>query len=180
MSPVYLMMILAVLLIVSLIVGIWIYDHRADIRDIREVRRHARHREKLVIDYWRIDEVFQPNNVHKQAMRSAREWTMASDEALIGQGYLRAEKWMSELRYVGIPIYVRLHNFKIIDPTTLPKPNRLTSSVMFNVYHAQNMKRYISGLTKIQFAPMDLKSLGLLIPVIIGLAIGLLYFLGRM
>ena len=102
-------------------------------------------------------------------------------EEIYRMGYDKAEKWMSELRYIGIPIFVKLHNFSIIDPATMDESygqrNRVTSSVMHNVYKNRTAKRFVDHImAKIKFAEMDVKTLGLIIPIVIGLAIGVAYF----
>ena len=90
---------------------------------------------------------------------------------------------MKDLRYFHVPVFVRIHNMSLIDPekewqrSKLDKPNKLTSSVMYNVYHNQNMKRSISGMTKINFATMDLKSLGVMMPIIIGVIFAIFFIM---
>ena len=177
MSIIYLSLVLLIILMIVGIVGFYLWDKRKEIKDILIVRKHARKKDKLLIDYWRIDEVFITRSEHKNKMVHEYTWVHCEESELYQQDYLKAEKWMDQLRYVGVPVYVRLHNFKCLDTTKMENPNRITSSVMYNVYQAQNMKRYISGMTKVQFAPIDIKSLGVMIPVIIGIALGMLYFL---
>lgn len=180
MSIIILLMIIVLVAVIALVAGLFVWDHRKDIMDIKDVRKHYHRKDKLLIDYWPIDEIFQQNVTHKNKMDRTIRWVNCDESDLIHQEYLIAEKWMTELRYIGIPVYVRLHNFHIIDPAKLEEPNEMTSSIMYNVYHAQTIKRYISGMTKVGFAPMDVKSLGVLLPVVIGLAIGLMYFIGKM
>ena len=179
MSTMTLIIILAIVIAVATVVVKFMIDHKKDIKDIREVRKHKRNGDALLIDYWRTDEGFVTTH-HKWWFRKTTKWTHESDEEIYLQGYYQTDRWMTDLRYFGVPVFVKLHNFKIIDPEQLPEPytNRLTSSVLYNVYHAQNMKRYIAGLTKIGFAPIDLKGAAVVIPVIIGLAIGVFYFMG--
>ena len=49
---------------------------------------------------------------------------------------------------------------------------------MYNVYKNNTEKRAVDGMTKIRYNAMDVKSIGLLIPIAIGLFIGVLYFMG--
>ena len=89
-------------------------------------------------------------------------------------GYYKAEKWMDELRYIGIPVYVRLHGFKKPE-----EKNRITPTVLHNVWRSRTANKFMSGMmTKIGFNTMDVKTLGILIPVAIGIVIGMFYFMG--
>ena len=179
MSPLMLMIILLIVVVVLAVAAVFAYQHKEDIKDIKDVRKHKRGGDALLIDYWRMDDVFVTTH-HKWWFRKTERWTHESDEEIYLQGYYMTDRWMTDLRYFGVPVFVRLDNFKLIDPEQLPEPytNRLTSSVLYNVYHAQNMKRYIAGLTKIGFAPIDMKSAAVVVPVIIGLVIGVVYFMG--
>lgn len=182
MSIIYFMLIAVIVIIVAALVGLWLWDHRADIKDIREVRKHYHKNDKLVIDYYRVPTVFVTDTYKNRAEPRIR-WVGAetSESDLYLAGYLKAEKWMEDLRYLGVPVFVQLHNFKIIDPEKdwkkleLKKPNKMKSSTMYNVYHNQNMKKNITGLTRINFATIDLKSLAVMLPIIIGVVFGLLY-----
>ena len=95
---------------------------------------------------------------------------------------MKAEKWMTQLRYIGIPVFVKLHNFKLIDPREdwqklgLLRPNMITTSVLCNVYRARTVKKYISNmLGKVKFAEMDVKVLAFIIPIVLGVAVGVFY-----
>ena len=178
MTPIYLILILLIIMIIAVPVVMFLWDNRKEIKDIIEVRHHARKKDKLLIDYYRLDPIFLGNIDHRNKMVHEMKWVHTTEEELYKSDYLKAEKWMDKFRYIGVPVFVRLHNFKILDPQQMDKPNKITSSVMYNVYHAQSMKKAISGMTKLQFAPIDVKALGVMMPVIIGIAIGMLYFLG--
>lgn len=170
------------------IVGGIIWDHRADIKDILKVRKHYHRKDALLIDYYRMEPVLGLYG-GKNWMDDVRKWHPKGAsieepyEEVYRMGYDKAEKWMSELRYIGIPVFVRLHNFDIIDPATMDEErygqrNRATSSIMHNVYKNRTAKRFVDHImAKIKFAEMDVKTLGFVIPIIIGLAIGMAYFL---
>ena len=170
------------------IVGGIIWDHRADIKDIFKVRKHYHRKDALLIDYYRMEPVLGLYK-GKNWMDDVRTWhpkgvsVEEPYEEIYRMGYDRAEKWMSELRYIGIPVFVKLHNFSILDPATMDEGiygprNRATSSIMHNVYKNRTAKRFVDHLmAKIKFAEMDVKTLGLIVPLVIGLAIGVAYFL---
>lgn len=162
-------------------------DNKNNIDSIRTCRQHKQNGDVLLLDYWRLDDIFGIN--HKPTMDCTKTWgTPGTDpenpyENFYRSGYLFAEKWMPNLRYAGIPVFVKLHNFYIIDPKTINEKeigfqrNRLTSSIMYNVYKARTLKKFIDGITKIRLGEMDMKSLGIIIPIVIGLVIGVAYFM---
>lgn len=169
--------------------GYQIYkDHKAEIKHIIECRRHQHRKDAFVIDYWRMDSAFGLDD-HRQWMDDTTRWVPKGKnidepyEDLYREGYLKADKWMTQLRYFGIPVFVKLHNFKIIDPRTMDESitgydrNELTSSIMYNVYAAKTVKRFIDNLSRISFAEMDIKGLGLIIPIILGIGVGCAYVL---
>lgn len=187
----YLILIIVILIMVAMIVymGIDILrQHWAQIKHIAQCRKHYHKKDALAIDYWRMDELFGLDD-HRQWMERRMKWVPKGSyieepyEDLYRQGYMRAEKWMPQLRYIGIPVFVKLHNFKIIDPKTMDEritghaPNRLTTSVLYNVYKARTLKKAIAGFGKIKFAEMDVKALAFIIPIIIGIIIAVAYFL---
>lgn len=86
---------------------------------------------------------------------------------------MKAEKWMDELRYIGIPVYVRMHGF--VKPAEV---NQVSPVVLYNVHRSRAIKGFISGMTKISFAEMDMKTVGMLAVVAVGIGLGMLYFMG--
>ena len=182
---------IGIFLIMIGILGYLFYDvfkrWLPQIRHIISCRKHKKNKDALVIDYWKMDPAFNLDD-HRMYMDRRMRWEPIGAyieepyEDLFRQGYMRAEKWMSELRYVGIPVFVKLHNFKLIDPRTqwkelgLPRPNLITTSVLCNVYRARTVKKYISNmLGKVKFAEMDVKVLAFIIPIVLGVAVGVFY-----
>lgn len=172
MDPIYMTLVIAIVMIVAAITIMLLWDYRQEIRDIRAVRGHARKREALLLDYYLQNN--QTVTGSEQMMFTCdRRWVDRLDtESIFMQGYYATEKWMTDFRYIGIPIYVRLHNFHVH-----PAPNEMMSSALFDYYNSNALKSFVAGLTKINFAPIDLKSLAVIIPVVIGLCLGLVYFL---
>lgn len=185
-TTLYVVVGLLAILIIYIVAGM-IWDHRQDIKDIMAVRRHYHKKDALLIDYYRMDgalALYPDRNWMDDTVRWMAKGQDIEEpyEEAYRMGYDRAEKWMSQLRYIGIPIFVRLHNFTIIDPRTmdesLGKRNRVTSGVMYNVFKRRAAKRFMANImSKVKFAEMDVKTLGILIPVVIGLVIGVAYFM---
>lgn len=160
------------LLIIGIIVAVFfsafIVIYWEQVKDVFRIRNHRRKNERLLIDYYR-----ETNFMGHWAHRRRMTWTTLNEATIRSLGYMKAEKWEDNLRYTGVPIYVRLHEFKKPD-----EPNKIQSSTLYNVYVSRSVKNFIQGiLTKIGFSPMDMKTLAILIPIVIGIIIGMWYFL---
>lgn len=167
------------LLTFAIIIGfiafvVWYFgsQYRKDLKDIADISKHKKNKEKLLIDYFRVVGR-EKSEYNPQYYRKVMTWTTDEESQIYERGYLQAEKWMDDLRYAGVKIYVRLNHFYLP-----PEPSRISSSILYNVYSSRSVKNFISGMTKINFPTMDLKSLGVMIPIVIGLIVGMIYFLG--
>ena len=185
-------LILIVAAIMFIVLGWTLYgfykDHKVAIQHIRSCRKHAHKKDALCIDYWRMDPQFTLSD-HANWMDHSMKWVPKGDnpddpyEGIYREGYMSADKWMTNLRYFGVPVFVRIHNFKVIDPRTMDEKeigyprNQLTSSIMYNIYKAKTIKKYIDSLTKLKFAEMDIKAWAFLIPIILGIGVAAAYFL---
>ena len=58
MPPIIMMMYGLIILIIAILVIYYVWSYRAQIKDIHRVRKHARAGDRLLIDYYRIDDVF--------------------------------------------------------------------------------------------------------------------------
>lgn len=189
----YLILIIVILVMVAMIIymGIDILrQHWEQIKHIAQCRKHYHKKDALVIDYWRMDDMFGLDD-HRQWMERSMKWVPKGSyieepyEHLYREGYMKAEKWMPQLRYIGVPVFVKLHNFKIIDPRTMDEkvtgyePNQLTTSILYNVYKSRTLKKAIAGFGKIRMPEMDLKAMAFIIPIIIGIIIAVAYFYSK-
>jgi len=162
------LLLLIVGILITVIFSAFIIIYWEDVKDIFRIRNHRRKNERLLIDYYRETTFYGHWGFTKRT-----QWTKLNEATIRSLGYVKAEKWEDNMRYVGVPIYVRLHQFK--KPA---EPNKIQSSTLYNVYVSRSVKNFIQGiLTKIGFSPMDMKTLAILIPVAIGIAIGMWYFL---
>lgn len=162
------LLLLIVGIFIAVIFSAFIIIYWEDVKDIFRIRNHRRKHERLLIDYYRETTFYGHWGFTKRV-----QWTKLNESTIRSLGYVKAEKWEDDMRYVGVPIYVRLHQFK--KPA---EPNKIQSSTLYNVYVSRSVKNFIQGiLTKIGFSPMDMKTLAILIPVAIGIAIGMWYFL---
>lgn len=173
------MSIITLLIILIAIGGIMfgIYYHFNDaITKSLEIQKHNMKKEALLIDYYRMDIPFKPDN--RNYFTKTQTWTNKSDDEIYHMGYDKAEKWMDDLRYAGVPIFVKLHNFRMFDIYSMDEPNRIGSAVLYNVYRSRTVGKFISGLmTRIGFPTMDIKTIAVMVPIAIGVVVGMLYFM---
>lgn len=114
------------------------------------------------------------------------DWAKHKEEELIPLGYIFLEKAKSDLRYLGIPVYFRLSGFTVIDVSDnetakkygLPRANRIGSSALHDFLKSNTLSRFMAGFTKVGFAPIDVKMLMVVAPIVIGVIIGMAYFMG--
>ena len=161
--------IVGILVAVCVFFSAFLIVYWQDVKDIIEVRGHHRKNEVLLVDLYREKDYI---GTHWR-MRERRTFSTLSEAQIRSMGYMDADKWEDRLRYLGFTVYVRLHGF-----TKPPEPNKITSSTLWNVYNSRTVNRFIAGImTKVGFAPMDIKTLAILIPVAIGIVIGMWYFM---
>lgn len=114
------------------------------------------------------------------------DWTTLKQEELIPQGYIVIQKFKDKLRYAGIPVYIRLNGFVVLDLGDVEtaknfgysKPNRIGSSAMHDFLKSNTLSRFVAGFTRVGFAPIDMKMLVIVAPILIGIVIGMAYFMG--
>lgn len=171
--------IITILVIIAFIIGLGVYfgwEYKEDLKDIKDIQIHRKAKEALLIDIHRVGMGTLHDPTH-QYFRQTKSWirchTDEDKEKIYRLGYMEAEKWLDDLRYVGIKTYVRIHGF-----TAPPEPNKITSSVLYNVYSSRSVSKFVNGITKINLSTMDVKTIGVLIPIVIGIALGMLYFMG--
>lgn len=114
------------------------------------------------------------------------KWTDTKEADLIPMGYIFLEKAKNDLRYLGVPVYFRLSGFTVIDLSDeetakkfgLPRANRIGSSAQHDFLKSNTLSRFMAGFTKVGFAPIDMKMLAVVAPILIGVVIGMAYFMG--
>lgn len=170
---------ITILIILVFIIGVGIYlgiEYKEELKDIKKIQIHRKDKEALLIDIYRTGMGTLHDPTH-QYFRQTKSWirchTAEDKEKIYRLGYMEAEKWLDDLRYVGIKTYVRIHGF-----SAPPEPNKITSSVLYNVYSSRSVSKFISGIARINLSTMDMKTIGVLIPVAIGIALGMVYFMG--
>lgn len=81
---------------------------------------------------------------------------------------------------------MRLHGFTVLDLGDeetakrfgYSKPNRIGSSAMHDFLKSNTLSRFVAGFTRVGFAPIDLKMLAIVGPILIGVVLGMVYFMG--
>ncbi len=163
-----------------------------DFKKSREIRKHIKNKEKLLIDR-------SPHPDKPHVYINHEHWTTASEHDIYGDGYYKAINFKDEIAYYGAKVFVRFDGFNILDtkrmcyvsmeriregtdddeaePIGNVKPNYITSSSLYSFYCSEVVKRFMDGMTRISFAPIDTKMLILVGAVVVGLVLGMAYFL---
>lgn len=161
-----------------------------DFRESKEIRKHISNKEKLL-----IDRTPHPDKPH--TFINHEHWTAASLSEIYADGYYKAINFKDEIAYYGAKIFVRFNGFNILDPETMRyynlemiseegaeqkesgqrNPNHITSSNLYSFYCSEVVKRFMDGMTRVAFAPIDTKMLILAGAVVVGLVLGMAYFL---
>ena len=161
-----------------------------DFKKSKEIRKHIKDKEKLL-----IDRMPHPDKPHTYI--NHEHWTSASEESIYQDGYYKAINFKDEVAYYGAKIFIRFSGFNVLDPETKcyyridnleaekepaqsmkdVKPNHITSSNLYSFYCSEVVKKFMDGMTRISFAPIDLKMLIMIGAVVVGLVIGMAYFL---
>ena len=135
--------------------------------DFFAVREHARKKHAVLMDFY-----MQDNKIY--TLR--REWTELPADWIYQQGYYLGDKFQTEIKYYGVKTYVRFHNWKQCNAADYG--NFMSSATLYDYLKSDTSTRFISGMTKLTFAPIDLKMIIVALPIIAGIIIGMLYFMG--
>lgn len=158
-----------------------------DFKKSREIRKHIRDGEKLL-----IDRTPHPDKPHFYI--NHEHWTPAPESEIYADGYYKAINFKDEIAYYGAKVFIKFHGFNILDPQTMQyydledidedqgfeldaKQNFITSSNLYSFYCSEVVKRFMDGMTRVSFAPIDVKMLIMIGAVVVGLVIGMAYFL---
>lgn len=157
-----------------------------DFKKSKEIRKHIKNKEKLLIDR-------SPHPDKPHVYINHEHWTTASDSDIYADGYYKAINFKDEIAYYGAKIFVRFNGFNVFDPELekyltldeineqsanfMERPNHITSSNLYSFYCSEVVKKFMDGMTRISFAPIDMKMLIMAGAVVVGLVLGMVYFL---
>lgn len=135
-----------------------------------DIRRHIHNNDKLLIDYY-------PETNGKKRYYRFERWTSEPTEEIIRKGYLKGINFHDETKYFGAKIFVKFSGFQQFDINQLQKPIKVTSSNLYSFYCSETQKRFMDGMTRIAFSPIDTKMLIMIGAVAIGGILGMMYFM---
>ena len=157
-----------------------------DFKKSKEIRKHIRNNEKLLIER-------KPHPSIPHTYINHEHWTTASVSDIYAEGFYKAINFKDEIAYFGAKVFVKFSGFNVLDPekrvycdieqireeqpAEIEKPNYITSSNLYSFYCSEVVKRFMDGMTRIAFAPIDTKMLIMVGAVTVGLVIGMAYFL---
>lgn len=137
-----------------------------ELSEIAAIRRHIRQHDKLLINI-SVD-IGGINRYHR-----SERWTDETAESIIYNGYTKGINWHDEIVYYGANTYVRLLGFQEAPQTG----NLETSGTLCDYYSSDASKQFQAGMTKVSFAPIDTKMLIMIVPIVIGIILGMAYFM---
>lgn len=96
------------------------------------------------------------------------------------------DKFKDQLRYAGVPVFIKLHGFTVIDlsdPETAKRfgfdnPVKIGSAEQHDFLKSTTLTKFMAGFTRVGFAPIDMKMMLMIAPIALGLILGMAYFLG--
>lgn len=115
---------------------------------------------KLVVD-WELNRITGTVYVRQ-------EFTNNSAEFMQSLGYYRAENYLDTIYGLGMPVFMKLHNFKEADAGT----NMETASTQRDYFDSNIDKKMRTGFTRVKINEMDAKTLGLIICIAAGAILG--------
>ena len=139
---------------------------------------------------WAIYNLFKPKNkvslkihliMHGIGNRydERRELTHETEEQLIRQGYVPTYGYVDDFEYFGIPVYMKLSNFREYK-LDYEKDPRDTSFTLDDFYYSNTTEDFKKGLSKLmRGSPMDIKMIGVIVLVVVIAAGFILLFGGR-
>lgn len=133
---------------------------------LKETLKHSFDKEKYLINL-----IYDPDTNTYERYDS---WTALSKENIYRMGYKDAVKFHDDLRYSGVKTYVRLSGFSEAD-----QPNKETSSTLADFWYSDAARDFQKGLTQTKFASLDMKQIMVMIPVVIGLVLGIFFLFGN-
>ena len=102
-------------------------------------------------------------------------WTAASREILAQMGYKKSDGFLEKLAYSFTKCYVKLEGFYEAEPTDLETAESLRNMLESNAIN--NFKR---GFAKTTMHPLEMKQILFMIPIVIGLILGIFLLMGGM
>ena len=107
------------------------------------------------------------------------QYTDLNEKTILALGYLPAKGYKEEFRYFNTKVYVKMEGFKVFDIRNSDDPNYETSSTLDDYFQSDSQKQFMQSMSKVSFAPLDMKKLGMIGMVGAGIILGL-FVLGGM
>lgn len=137
----------------------------------KEIIRHLMHRDCIALDFEMCGDMKYRTNLRFMPCGGA---TMRA------LGYIRGYNMFDNLALWGFPVWVRFHGFTVMDKPVdeSGRANLETSSTLEDFYMSDSAAQFVKGMTTgIKLPPMDMKKMGMVAMMAIGVVLGL-YFLG--
>lgn len=133
--------------------------------DTWDVFKHNRNHEKLLI----VLEYDPDTNTEGRRER----WSNLSDETLRLMRYKRAYGFKDKLAYTGVKVYVKMVGFK----QALPEDHETAESLR-HFLESRASEGFKKGFAKTSMDTLQMKQIVAVIPIVIGIILGLFLFFG--
>lgn len=133
--------------------------------DTWDVLKHNRNHEKLLI----VLEYDPETNTEGRRER----WTDLSENTLRLMGYKRAYGFKDKLAFTGVSVYVKMVGFRQAMP-----PDHETAESLRQFLESRASEGFKKGFAKTGMDPLQMKQIIAVLPIVIGIALGLFLFFG--
>lgn len=133
--------------------------------DTWDVLKHNRNHEKLLI----VLEYDPETNTEGRRER----WTDLSENTLRLMGYKRAYGFKDKLAFTGVQVYVKMVGFRQAMPL-----DHETAESLRQFLESRASEGFKKGFAKTGMDPLQMKQIIAVLPIVIGIALGLFLFFG--
>lgn len=101
-------------------------------------------------------------------------YTDLNDKTIMALGYVPVKNYKEELRYFNTKVFMKMEGFKVYDIRADEEPNLETSSTLDDYFESDAQEKFMKGMNKVAMPPLDMKKLGMMAMVGIGVVFGFL------
>lgn len=133
--------------------------------DFRDVWKHKRNNENLTI-------ILRYDGEHNEVERR-ESWTNLSGKTLRLLGFKRGYGFKDKLAFTGVKVYVKLIDFNQAIPV-----DQETAESLRNFLESKASAQFKKGFAKTSMDTLQMKQLITIIPIVIGIILGVWLFFG--
>lgn len=101
-------------------------------------------------------------------------YTDLNEKTIMSIGYVPVKNYKEELRFMNTKVYMKMEGFKVYDIRADEEPNLETSSTLDDYFESDAQEKFMKGMSKVALPPLDMKKLGMIAIVGVGVVFGFL------